>query len=289
MWRFGAGNNAPDDKLIPHRRTFAPRFEGVPICDFFQLTNASFRFLNLVLDIGNTRLKIGLFDGNRLAEQANWTDWTLEELVSFGNQAGADRVIVSSVATPERDTVRRLAASFPLALELTHETPLPFANTYRTPETLGKDRLAAVAGAQALFPGRNCLVIDCGTCIKYDLLTADGVYRGGNIAPGAAMRIRAMHTFTARLPEVAMRMPEDMVGYSTETALQNGALRGAVLEMAGFAAQFEQRASPLTVVLTGGDAEFLTPHLVDLPGRILEPQLTLYGLNHILEFNDRVF
>lgn len=240
--------------------------------------------MDLALDIGNTRVKAGLFDGNRLVEQANWTEWTLEELISYGNQAGADCVIVSSVAAYDPATYRRLAETFAAAVELTHETPLPFRNTYRTPETLGKDRLAAVAGAQALFPGENCLVVDCGTCIKYDLLTAEGVYQGGNIAPGAAMRIKAMHVFTARLPEVAVRMPEDFCGFSTETALQNGALRGAVLEIEGFARQFEQRARPLRVVLTGGDAAFFQPHL-DLTNVSLEPNLTLSGLNHILQFN----
>lgn len=240
--------------------------------------------MNLVLDIGNTRLKAGLFDGNRLVEQANWVDWTLEELQSYGNQAGADRVIVSSVADYDPDTYRRLAETFAVAIEMTHETPLPFRNMYRTPETLGKDRLAAVAGAQALFPGEHCLVVDCGTCIKYDLLTADGVYPGGNIAPGAAMRIRAMHHFTARLPEVPMQMPEDFTGYSTETALQNGALRGAVHEIEGFARQFGQRVNPLRVILTGGDADFFRPHLSGLT-LSHEPFLTLFGLNHILQFN----
>ncbi|MCK6692076.1 MAG: type III pantothenate kinase [Thermoanaerobaculia bacterium] len=240
--------------------------------------------MNLALDIGNTRVKAGLFDGNRLVEQANWTDWTLEELISYGNQAGADCVIFSSVAAHDPAGYRRLAETFATAVELTHETPLPFQNNYRTPETLGKDRVAAVAGAQALFPGENCLVVDCGTCIKYDLLTAEGVYHGGNIAPGAAMRIKAMHVFTARLPEVAVRMPEDFCGSSTETALQNGALRGAVHEIGGFARQFEQRARPLRVVLTGGDAAFFQPHLA-LPSLTLEPHLTLFGLNHILQFN----
>ncbi len=240
--------------------------------------------MNLVLDIGNTRVKAGLFEENRLVEQANWVDWTLEELSSYGNQAGADGVIFSSVAGYDPDTHRRLAETFAMVLELTHETPLPFQNTYRTPETLGKDRLAAVAGAQALFPGQHCLVVDCGTCIKYDLLTADGVYHGGNIAPGAAMRIRAMHVFTARLPEVPLRMPENATGFSTETALQNGALRGAVYEMEGFVRQFEQNAHPLRVVLTGGDAVFFQPHL-SVPGLTHEPHLTLFGLNYILQFN----
>ncbi|MBK6931488.1 MAG: type III pantothenate kinase [Saprospirales bacterium] len=241
--------------------------------------------MNLVLDIGNTRTKSGLFDDTRLVEQAIWQDWTLEELLSYGNQAGADRVLFASVAAPDPAAQRRLAETFAVALELTHETPLPFHNRYRTPETLGRDRLAAVAGAQALFPGANCLVVDCGTCIKYDLLLGEGVYAGGNIAPGAVMRIRAMHAYTARLPEVPMQMPAEVIGDSTETALQNGALRGAALEILGFVQAFAGRANPLKVILSGGDAAFFAPFL-PVPGLHVEPHLTLFGLNHILRYNE---
>lgn len=240
--------------------------------------------LNLALDIGNTRTKLGLFDGNRLVEQAIWTAWTLEELVSYGNQAGVDRVILASVVLPDPETQHKLADVFPLALELTHETPLPFRNTYKTPETLGRDRIAAVAGAQALFPDENCMVIDCGTCIKYDLLRGGDTYVGGNIAPGAAMRILAMHTFTARLPQVPVVMPPETVGYSTETALQNGALRGATFEILGFVQAFGAPLESLQVILTGGDAGFFAPHL-PIPALLVEPNLVLHGLNHILQYN----
>ncbi|MBK9337860.1 MAG: type III pantothenate kinase [Lewinellaceae bacterium] len=240
--------------------------------------------MNLVLDIGNTRTKSGLFEGERLVEQAIWDDWTLEELLVYGQEAGVDRVITSSVAVPDPYTQRILVQTFPVALELTHQTPVPFRNTYRTPETLGRDRLAGVAGAQVLFPGENCLVVDCGTCIKYDLIDSEATYRGGNIAPGANMRIRAMHIFTAQLPEVPMLIPENEVGYSTETALQNGALRGAALEISGFVRLFEAQLNPLKVLLTGGDADFLAP-LLPLETRHIEPYLTLYGLNYILQYN----
>lgn len=243
--------------------------------------------MNLVLDIGNTRTKLGLFDGSRLVEQAIWEAWTLEELLSYGNQAGVDRVITASVALPDKATVQNLTQAFPVVLELTYETPLPFQNNYRTPETLGRDRMAAIGGAQALFPGRNCLVVDCGTCIKYDLLTGGNTYAGGNIAPGAAMRIRAMHAFTARLPEVAFEMPEDVVGFSTETALQNGALRGAALEIMGFVGAFGERAKPLQVILTGGDAVFFQQYL-RIPDLRVEPYLVLHGLNHILLYNEHL-
>ncbi|MCB0528905.1 MAG: type III pantothenate kinase [Saprospiraceae bacterium] len=242
--------------------------------------------MNLALDIGNTRIKIGLFKGKELVEQAIWTDWALKDLPAFGNAAGVDRVIVSSVAEPS-EAQREILDTHYDVLELTHKTPLPFENRYKTPLTLGKDRLAAVAGAQALFPGEACLVVDCGTCIKYDVLSEDAVYHGGNIAPGARMRIRAMHHFTARLPEVDMHMPEHFAGESTETALQNGALRGAVLELEGFVRLFNARYGPLKTIITGGDAGFFQPWLGQVQPLIHEPDLTLYGLNHILLHNTR--
>lgn len=235
---------------------------------------------SLTLDIGNTRTKLGLFREKKLLERLVWTDWTVADVLDYGNRAGVERVMLCSVAEPDADLAEQLRARWP-TWELTHETPLPFVNAYQTPHTLGKDRLAAVAGAQALWPGEHCMVVDCGTCIKYELLSADGIYHGGNIAPGLQMRIRAMHEFTARLPEVSVEMPLDPVGRSTETALQNGALRGAVLEIEGFAQKFRHSTGPLRTVLTGGDADFLKLHL-NIPNLTLQNDLTLFGLNYIL-------
>ncbi len=239
--------------------------------------------MNLALDIGNTRRKIGLFNGDRLLESTLVTDWPMDDLLRYCNQEGVRNVVLSSVVDADILLNKALAQYFDF-LELTHETALPFENKYSTPQSLGKDRLAAVAGAQALLPRQHCLIVDCGTCIKYDALTESGEYLGGNIAPGALMRAKAMHAFTARLPEVGMQMPGDFIGHSTETALQNGAFRGAALEIEGFVGLFQKRLNPLNVVLTGGDAVFFQTHL-NIPNLTIEPNLTLYGLNHILIFN----
>lgn len=249
-----------------------------------------FRFLLrspvlFVLDIGNTRAKAALFDGQRLARKAVWPEWPDVELADWLGDDRPAATLFSSVAEPDTAPYRVLRETL-AARELGPDTPLPFENAYRTPQTLGKDRLAAAAGALALFPGRHCLVIDCGTCIKYELVAADRRYLGGNIAPGAAMRIEAMHHFTARLPRVPMEIPGNFVGDSTTTALQNGALRGAALEIEGFAALFRQKLEPLQVMLTGGDADLFYPLLAEkIDALSVEPDLTLYGLNYILQFN----
>jgi type III pantothenate kinase len=237
----------------------------------------------LVLDIGNTRVKAGIFDGERLVGQANWEGNALEELPVWLGGRTVKAALVSSVAAEDPALLDWMRTRMEV-LELNAQTPLPFRNMYTTPETLGKDRVAAVAGAQARFPGRNCLIVDCGTCIKYELLTADGVYLGGNIAPGLHMRIQAMHYFTARLPEVEMTMPASPVGDSTMTALQNGALRGAVLEIAGFSALFRERWPDALLILSGGDAGFLMPYLPQQE-TVTEEHLILYGLNAIVMYN----
>ncbi|HAD11550.1 MAG TPA: pantothenate kinase [Saprospirales bacterium] len=234
----------------------------------------------LALDIGNTRWKMGLFDGNTLAFQQVVTSWTTEQLVAFGNQHNVQSVIYAAVIELP-DHFQEILEQHFTTLELKHATPLPFVNRYTTPHTLGKDRLAAVAGAQALYTHKNCLVIDCGTCIKYDLITAPGVYMGGNISPGLNMRSKAMHVFTARLPEVTQHWPGHFIGWNTESALQNGAFLGTVLEMNGFIKLFESEYHPLLVTITGGDAKNIFDR-IEHSEKVHEPNLTLYGLNHIL-------
>ncbi len=226
---------------------------------------------------------MGLFDGGELAFEQVVFDWTADQTIAFGNLHKVSSVICASVRSTDESFHKVLSSNFDY-LELTHQTPLPFLNKYTTPFTLGKDRLAAIAGAHALYPGENCLVLDCGTCIKYDLLTADGSFIGGNIAPGIIMRSKAMHHFTAQLPEVPLQLPESYIGFSTQSALQNGAFLGAILEMNGFIRLFGKDYQPLRVILTGGDSSFLFQG-IDANNKQLEPHLTLHGLNHILTHN----
>jgi type III pantothenate kinase len=160
---------------------------------------------------------------------------------------------------------------------------LPIQVAYQTPQTLGKDRIAAVVGALALFPAENCLVIDAGSCITYEFLQATGVYLGGNIAPGVNMRLRAMHEFTARLPQVDLQAVEQWIGSSTAKAMNNGALLGVVLEIVGYAQKWAAERGNIRSILTGGDA----PRLLEaLPIKVEhEPDLVLIGLNKILKHN----
>lgn len=239
--------------------------------------------LNIAVDIGNTRTKIGLFENDELVEKWTWEGWSPEAFLQLATNQSAENIILSSVAGLMPAHLEQQAAAHFFYLPLNHQTPLPFKNFYRTPQTLGIDRLAAVAGALALFPAQHCLVIDAGTCITYEMLTAQGDYLGGNIAPGVAMRLKAMHAFTAKLPEVNTGETENWVGYSTESALRNGAQWGTAFEIEGAIARLQQEFSPLTVILTGGDAIFLAKMLKSQI--FVLPDLVLIGLNKILNHN----
>ena len=163
------------------------------------------------------------------------------------------------------------------------KTPLPIQNKYKTPKTLGKDRLAAVVAAKELYPRKHCLVIDAGTCITYDLITKESVYLGGAISPGMDMRFQAMNTFTAKLPLVKRKKTTNLIGNTTNSALQSGGVLGAVFEMEGFIRAYRKDFSPLTVILTGGAADFFA---IFLKTKIfVHHNLILIGLNKLLNHN----
>ncbi len=237
----------------------------------------------LIIDIGNTRAKLAAFQGDRLIEYWNWPDWQLSDFKALATNQNPRYVILCNVKGEKGAAVAGCFGSDTLCLNLDHETPLPIDNAYQTPETLGKDRLAAVVGAQNLYPGQNCLVIDAGTCMTYDLLEAAGVYRGGNIAPGLQMRLRAMHEYTARLPLVPIRPIDEWVGYSTESAMRNGALLGAILEIQAYSDWLQGKIGEIKIILTGGDANYFAENWKR--EIFVHPNLVLIGLNKILDYN----
>jgi type III pantothenate kinase len=240
---------------------------------------------SLVLDIGNTAVKAGCFANGLLREMATGLDaaQVLELLVRWQPQ----HLIVASVAAEAPLRADELRALVPgRVLELVPgTTAIPLRNSYATPHTLGADRLAAAVGAAYLRPGQATLVIDAGTALKCDLVTADGTYHGGSISLGLRMRLRALHEFTGRLP--LLELPPDatvsLTGDSTRSAILSGVVNGAVAEISGFVAEYQRCWPGLGVVLTGGDAAFLATRL---QARIfVVPELVLLGLNRILAYN----
>jgi len=240
----------------------------------------------LALDIGNTAVKAACFADGRLRELV--ASLTTEQLRALVARWQPQHMVVSSVAADAALTVQELRELVPgqvLAFE-PGTTPVPLRNAYATPHTLGADRLAAAVGAAGLWPGRNVLIIDAGTAIKLDLVTADNTYHGGSIAPGLQLRLKALHHFTGRLPLLSLPTPDatvSLTGDSTQGAMLSGVVNGTVAEIGGILAEYRRRYPSLSAVLTGGDAGFLAARL---SARIfVVPELVLLGLNRILAYN----
>ena len=198
--------------------------------------------------------------------------------------------ILSSVVSDSNNIEKFLRRNTQF-IKLIPSIPIPIHNLYKTPESLGMDRLANVVGAHSLFPKKNILVISAGTCITYDVLTARSDYFGGNITPGLDMRLKAMNTFTARLPLVKKQMTQDLFGKTTAASMLTGVMKGASMEMQGFISAYKKEYPPLKVIITGGDASFFEATIVhgNPHGKnktFAVPHLVLYGLNEILLLND---
>jgi type III pantothenate kinase len=236
--------------------------------------------MNLVVDYGNTFTKVGVFNHLHLKEQHTFSDQ--EQLKSYLQNFSADNFILSSV-TREDKFVMEWVGHIKRKYTLTYKLPLPIKNLYATPQTLGVDRIAGVCGAQQQFPNMNCLVIDAGTCVTYDFINDKGEYHGGGISPGLKMRFQAMNAFTAKLPLATLVENPPLIGNTTETCLQSGAIHGMIAEINGTIALYRQKFEALQVILCGGDTSFFENKL---KGPIFAiPELVLSGLNSILIYN----
>ena len=237
--------------------------------------------MNLTIDIGNTRTKLGFFHGDALVYKEIVERLSIESIESFLYNHPVSNCILSSVGESDPALLEYLNAET-VFVELTADTPLPVDNQYATPKTLGKDRLAAAVGAGVLFPEKTCLVIDAGTCITCDMLSDTGIFWGGNISPGIDLRLKAMHTFTARLPLIGRGPLEHWIGNSTEQAIRNGAQWGALWELTALIDHCLAQFGEVIVVLTGGDADFFVKNLKR--EIFANPDLVLIGLNKILNY-----
>lgn len=242
--------------------------------------------LHLCLDIGNTQLKAGLRQPG--ARPGNWEQIfrrkgiSAEWLQGLLSNYRVDAAVVSATRAYD-EAFRKILQELPVFLELDHQTPLPIHNYYKTPKTLGRDRLAAVCGARAIYPGEECLVIDAGTCITMDRIDRQGGYHGGSIHPGLTMRFRALHRYTGRLPLVKGRKAGTLFGASTEDSILSGVAFAASRELDGMIGEYQKQFGELKVIITGGDAAFF---VTQLKSEIFaHANLVLSGLGQILDYN----
>lgn len=240
--------------------------------------------MQLIIDIGNTRAKVAVFNSGKIISRRIFKKVSYKILKPLIAKYEIDAIIFSSVSAIILNEKSFRQNGIKL-IKLTEQTKIPVKNKYTTPATLGKDRLANAVGAAFINPNKNNLVIDTGTCLKIDFVNAKNEYMGGAISPGLQMRYKALHHFTDKLPEISpsKKLPA-LIGNSTQNAIHSGVQQGMLAEINGAIDAYKRRYRNLHVYLTGGDASYFEPQLKKA---IFAPDLTLYGLNEILRFSTK--
>jgi type III pantothenate kinase len=238
--------------------------------------------MNLIVDIGNTSTKLALFEEKVCISQNRINELSCKELDNILTGKQVQKAIVSSVKTLPPFISDLLFSSIPSVHILSYKSSFPFRIEYDTPETLGTDRIAAVAGAYNLFPGSEALIIDAGTALKFDFLSGD-IYKGGNISPGLTMRFKALNKFTDKLPLLSVPEIYSNPGRNTNDAIAAGVITGITYEINEYIRTFENKHKGVRIILTGGDSEFLKDKINNQI--IYRPDIVIEGLNYILEYN----
>ena len=238
----------------------------------------------MVIDIGNSFSKVGLFDKNILIEYKEFKLFSVDDIKSFFSSKTITNSIISNVSSYDKKVFEFLNMNSNLVL-FDAEIKLPFKNKYGSVETIGNDRIALVSQASRLYPDKNVLVIDSGSCITYDFLNDKNEYLGGGISPGLNMKLKALNNQTAKLPLVKKTQIKYLIGKSTETSILSGVINGTSGEINYIIEEYKKRYKKIVIILTGGDLNFLFNHLKN--GILADPKFLLSGLNILIELNNK--
>ena len=240
--------------------------------------------MNLTIDIGNTRVKAAVFEQDTLLNLYVFNkSGIISEVKKILKKHKISKSIVASVSSISPKKLENLQKIVNFSL-VSSDIKTPFKNLYGTPQTLGVDRLALVFGAVVKYPKKNVLIIDAGTCITFDFVNNDSEYLGGAISPGIEMRYKSLNKFTSKLPLLNLSKPTHFIGNSTIESINSGVVNGVIQEIEGVINQYKKKYLDLTVVLTGGDTNFLAKQLKS--SIFANQNFLLEGLNEILNYNN---
>ena len=238
----------------------------------------------LAIDIGNTQVKVAVFENNTLIEKQFFLNLEIQKKINelINLYPKITNLVVASVGKIENDTFLALKTRVKIHF-ITSTYRFPFKNLYATPNTLGIDRMILASGAVLQYPQKNRLIIDAGTCITYDLVDENNQYLGGAISPGIRLRYEALHNYTAKLPLLEKKAPENHIGNSTNESIHSGVINGVCLEIDGFINTYYKKEENFIIILTGGDAEFLAKRLKNTI--FANPNFLLESLNQTFQYN----
>ncbi|MCD7962286.1 MAG: type III pantothenate kinase [Rikenellaceae bacterium] len=241
--------------------------------------------MNIAVDIGNSSAKVAVYKNYQSIFTVRWSisDLLTELTGLFLRYPGIVNSIISSTCNNYNDIAGFLKRNTEYFIDFNYKTPVPLVNKYKTPHTLGPDRLASAVGGASLFPGENLVIFDFGTAITIDIVTQSGEFMGGNISPGLSMRFKALNAFTDKLPLKSQVESYNLIGEDTDTAIIAGVQNSVIFEINGYIKEITEKYKEIKVLFTGGDGNYFAK-------RVKNPifancDLVVYGLNNILEYN----
>ncbi|MFN5346700.1 MAG: type III pantothenate kinase [Bacteroidota bacterium] len=239
--------------------------------------------MNLAIDLGNTTLKWGIFEDKNLIFRGKFDYLSLGEEIKFFKNFQITYVAYSSVVQIPIE-LTSFFSQFSFVLSIDQNCSLPIKNSYETPNSLGIDRLMNAVGASSIFENNNVLIIDCGTCLKIDFYSVRYGFEGGAIAPGIAMRYKALNYYTHQLPLLEPNQFNALTGRNTNDSIHNGVMSGIANEINGAIRTYSDKFPDIKVIITGGDYHYFQD-IIEKKAIFAEPDLTLIGINLILLHN----
>lgn len=239
---------------------------------------------SLAIDIGNTKIKYGIFDGYQLLQSKSFdSNKCKDEIESVLEKYKPENSIIADV-TNKSSLISELLKSKTKLFIWDETTQYPIKNLYKS-NTLGIDRLCISIAANNLYMNQNVLVVSIGTCITYEFVNNKNEYEGGAISLGLKMRAEALHHYTAKLPKVSLQKEFNLIGSTTESSILSGIMNGTINEINGAIENYKLLFPDIKVILTGGSADILQPHIKNEIFALRD--LVLHGLNSILLYNNR--
>ena len=239
--------------------------------------------MKLVIDLGNTFQKLAVYSDDNLMFLKSQEQIDVDLLSNIFIHYPVSTAILSSVINHDKE-IEAVLNRHGRYIILDDKTPIPIVNKYKSPETLGKDRLAAAVAGNYMYPSKPVLVVDTGTCIKYDFINSENEYLGGSISPGLRMRFKALNAYTGKLPFVELIEFNALIGKNTAESLLSGVITGTLAEIDGIISRYRENYPEIQVVLSGGDAEYLVGKLKNKIFAV--SNIVLFGLKIILDYND---